>query len=164
MKKQLLNEEFLRMQKLAGLITENVDNEGIDPNDLELFKNARELDDFKFYLSATINSYKNVGKNVSREVITDFLYSYRNNPKFNAWIYNEYFERANEELGLGFDKEDEIIDMSKTADESWQRAFANQVIDQTKEKLGKGFEGSDKAEYQIVKNIIKKAYQDNQPY
>jgi len=161
--KQIISEEFLRMQKLAGIISENIGNEGIDPNDLKLFKNTDELNDFKFYNSATIDSYKNMGKNVPKEVITDFLNMSRNNPKYNAWIYNEYFERANEELGLGFDRSDEILDMSISADESWQRAFANQVIKQTKEKLGKGFDGSDKAEYQIVKNIIKKAYEENYP-
>jgi len=162
--KQQLNEEFRRMQKLAGLICENVDNEGIDPNDLELFNNEDEKNDFKFYLSSTIDIYKNMGKNVPRSVITNFLNSYRNNPKFNAWIYDEYFERANEELGLGFDESDEISDMAINADESWQRAFANQVLKQTKEALGKGFDGSDKAEYGIVKNIIKKAYKDNNPF
>ena len=162
--KQPLHEEFRRMQKLAGLINENEDNKGIDPNDLELFNSEAEKNDFKFYLSSTIDSYKNMGKNVPRGVIIDFLNSYRNNPKFNAWIYNEYFERANEELGLGFDESDEISHMAKYADESWQRAFANQVLKQTKEALGKGFDGSDEAEYQIVKNIIKKAYKDNNPF
>ena len=162
--KQLLNEEFRRMQKLAGLISENADNEGIDPNDLELFNSEAEKNEFKFYLSSTIDSYKNMGKNVPRIIITDFLNSYRNNPKFNAWIYNEYFERANEELGLGFDESDEISHMAKYADESWQRAFANQVLKQTKEALGKGFDGSDKAEYNIVKNIIEKAYKDHNPF
>ena len=116
--KQSLNEEFRRMQKLAGLISENADNEGIDPNDLELFNSEAEKNEFKFYLSSTIDSYKNMGKNVPRIIITDFLNSYRNNPKFNAWIYNEYFERANEELGLGFDKSDEISNMAEYADES----------------------------------------------
>jgi hypothetical protein len=160
--KQSLNEEFRRMQKLAGIINEN--NDGIDPNDLELFKNTGELNNFKFYNSSTIDAYKNMGKNVPKGVITDFLNMSRNNPKYNAWIYNEYFERANEELGLGFDKSDEILDMLKNADEGWQAAFAKQVVDQTKEKIGKGFEGSNNAEYQIVKNIINKAYKDNQPY
>lgn len=163
MKKQSLNEEFKRMQKLAGIIIENISNDGIDPNDLELFR-GNELEDFKFLNSSTIKAYKNINKNVPRDVITQFLYQYRNNPKFNSWIYNEYFERANNELGLGFDKTDEISRMAMDDDESWRRAFANQVIKQTKEKIGKGFEGSDENEYQVVKNIIKKAYNDNNPF
>lgn len=37
MKKQTLSEEFLRMQKLAGIINENVDNEDEDDNDPNSF-------------------------------------------------------------------------------------------------------------------------------
>jgi len=150
-------------EEISKVLNENISDDGIDPNDLELFRGG-ELEEFKFFSSSTIKSYKNIGKNVPRDVITQFLYQYRNDPKFNSWIYNEYFERANDELELGFDETDEISRMAMYDDESWRRAFANQVIKQTQEKIGKGFKGSDEAEYRVVRIIIKKAYDDNNPF
>ena len=80
-----------------------------------------------------------------------------------GYVYAQYWEDANNELELGFDENEDLLDIAKNADESWQRAFANQVINQATPKMNSFF-GSDKQEYQLFKNIVRKAYKDNNPF
>ena len=42
-------------------------------------------------------------------------------------VKNEYFQRANKEYGWDFD-DDETIDALEYSDESWQRGFAQKLI------------------------------------
>jgi hypothetical protein len=80
-----------------------------------------------------------------------------------GYEYAQYWDDANNELELGFDEDKDLLDMANNADEQWQRAFANQVIKDAKTKIDSFF-GSARQEYQLFKNIVKKAYEDNNPF
>ena len=80
-----------------------------------------------------------------------------------GYEHAQYWDDANNELELGFDEDKDLLDMANNADEPWQKAFANQVIKDAKTKIDSFF-GSATQEYQLFKNIVKKAYEDNNPF
>jgi predicted RNase H-like HicB family nuclease len=64
---------------------------------------------------------------------------------------NDWWVKADEELGLDFDGED-LEDLAINADESWQADFAQQVLD------------IDASDYEDYKNQVSAIYDETNPF
>ena len=64
---------------------------------------------------------------------------------------NDWWVKADEELGLDFDGED-LEDLAMNADESWQSDFAQQVLD------------IDASDYEDYKNQVSAIYDETNPF
>ena len=73
-----------------------------------------------------------------------------NENQSNEGEYSAWWVKANNELGLDFD--DDIYSYLDSYDEPWQGKFAEEVTN------------IDADNYKDFKNMVKKAYKDNNPF
>ena len=107
MKKQILNEEFIRMQKLAGIITENL-NEAItlDSNKLKAFTMAvNAFDNEKGSYIALARPKADLPENISNM-------AKRNFPKEQNTVVNSYLNMLRDLESKQTDDEDDLKNLA----------------------------------------------------
>jgi hypothetical protein len=130
MKKQILNEEFLRMQKLAGLITESEFKRQVI-KEMKMFdlkdKNGKPTELFKIENFSSVedaidmlNKYYGMGENevdsfYTDETGTDYNYAYVANDGYTRFVksLDEFSDGYQTEEEWGVASEEEIMNESK---------------------------------------------------
>ena len=157
-----MTNETLRMQMLAGVITEGeykaIINKEIEEEEKASLNESmiggivgigainqipsRAKADYEMAFEHFLGEKYELKPNRERDDIKDIN---------EAEDGNDWWVKADEELGLDFDGED-LEDLAMNADESWQADFAQQVLD------------IDASDYEDYKNQVSAIYDETNPF
>jgi hypothetical protein len=150
-----MDKETLRMQMLAGVITESEYAAAINQEVENTEKDSLNEHMIGGIVGVgAINQIPSRAKADYEDAFEHFLgqkYEIKEEMEEVKEGGNDWWVRADEELGLDFDGEN-LEDLVMNADESWQADFAQQVLD------------IDASDYEDYKNQVSTIYDETNPF